>query len=411
METLIKSLSGYENLQKLVSTSSQNKNEPLEFYFKNYHQNLSNTEINVFCNNLLKEDQTRVLQISHQKDFINLEALADFTDKSRCLRLLDVSYCDFANLKPLFLALNAKSAAEDPRHSHSYDYDDHHDSHQESKNLQFLNISGTDIPFEDACLLGEQLKTNTTLLALKLNNCKLKIDSIIRILEGLYENKTLESLDLSRQSRLVENYNLSIHIQKYFSNNSQTLTRLTLRHLELSDQSVHNIVLGLLNGENNLQHLDLSNNRLSRDCANSLVKLLNGSKKIKTLNLSKNRLENEGTIKICKALAREESSLKTLIIKSVEASEEAWVNAEKLLSYQSSSPLSEFYIWGNNFQGQKGAWALKNMIDGKRFRSGISIDVQPYIVDDFVWMAESGDSALVAENRFHSVVDGEDDDY
>ena len=422
METLIKSLSGHDHLQKLIINSPQNKNEPLEFYFINYHQNLSNTEINILCENLLQEDQTKVLSISHQKDFINTVALSKFVDRSRCLRRLDVSCCEIRNFGPIFEALGCENQAEKNVEAGSLadsHEQDHHLDDEDKKNLQFLDISGNEISFEDVKILSQKLKTNKTLLALKLNNCKLKIDSIIRLLEGLNENNTLESLDLSRQSRLVENYNLSMHVQKYFSNNTKTLVRLSLRHLNLSDQAIHNIILGLLNGSNSLQHLDISNNNLSRDSANSIVKLLSESSdespQIKTLNLSNNRIENEGTIKIFNVLKEKKNqSLKTLIIKSIEASQAAWQVAESVFGPANSEngpnlSLSELYIWGNDFKGQQGAASLKNLIDNKRFKSGRTIDVQPYVVDGVIWMAEDGVSCGVAEGRFHEVVDGEDD--
>lgn len=398
LNDLVKLLDGDINTQKLVIQSSQPKGEPFEFNFNGHASSLTNIEINGLCNALAKLDYTRILHLSHQKDFISVDNLGSFIENSRCLRQVDVSYGDILDFSPIFRAMNTNNGTS----AEKGDIDD-----DEQKCLQSLNISGNHLNFDDSKILGEQLKSNNTLVALRLKSCSMKIDSVIRIIEGLYNNKTLESLDISRQDRSVDPYNLSCHIQKYFSNNLTTLTRLNLRHLNLTDQCIFNITTGLLNGSNSLKHLDVSNNSLSRDSANSFVKLLAGHP-LESLNISKNRLENEGLIQILNVLNTDNSNssgaLSILIAKTVEASEKAWIVAKNILSSKNST-LRELYIWGNCFKGQDGAAALKYLTDERRFRSGRNIDVQAYVVDDFIWMAEDGDSGRVAEEHFHEILD------
>jgi len=171
--------------------------------------------------------------------------------------------------------------------------------------LKYLNVSGNEINFDDAKALGYKLEHNTSLLALKLHSCNLDIDSVIRILEGLSKNEHLESLDISMQSRQIDPYNLSFHISRYFSNSAgkNTLTRLNLSHLRLTDRCIHNLVLGLKT-DNDLKHLDISCNKLSRDASIYISELLENNEQIQTLNLSHNRLEDAGIVKIVGALRR-----------------------------------------------------------------------------------------------------------
>lgn len=110
MESLAKSLSPNEKLTKLVTNTQQHKNEPFQFYFTNHQSNLDNTELNILCNALSIEDNTKCLYLSHQKNFLNLEALGKFVENSRCLRQLDISFSDVGDFTPVFSAINTDGA-------------------------------------------------------------------------------------------------------------------------------------------------------------------------------------------------------------------------------------------------------------------------------------------------------------
>ena len=238
---------------------------------------------------------------------------------------------------------------------------------------------------------------------MKLASCNLNIDSIITLLEGLNQNTTLEALDISRSSRINNPINLSVHFQRYFANNNHTISTLVLNQLNLCDESMENIVIGILRSENNLKSLNVASNKFSRDSSDSIVNLLAKNTNIEYLNLSYNRLENAGVSKILKCLENKNRNLKTLIIKSCEASEESWINAET--AFTENKVLKEFFVWGNCFKGQIGAKALKNLIDSERFAMSDGIDLQSYIVDGVVLMAEDKDGASASEKRFHWTVD------
>merc|ERR1712032_589459 len=207
--------------------------------------------------------------------------------------------------------------------------------------------------------LSQKLCFNKSILALKLASCNLNIDAIIKLLEGVNENQTLEALDISRASRVNNPVNLSIHFQRYFANNNHTITTIVLNQLNLDDESIENI---------------------------------------EYLNLSYNRLENSGVCNILKCLEHKNRTLKTLMIKSCEASEQSWIAAEN--AFSENKILKEFFVWGNCFKNQQGATALKRIMDGERFEMSHGIDLQSYIVDGVVLMAEDKDGASASEKRF-----------
>merc|ERR1712168_1736223 len=165
-----------------------------------------------------------------------------------------------------------------------------------------VNFSGIELGKEEIQALTEKLRFNKSVLALKLASCNLNIDSIIKLLEGLNQNTTLEALDISRSSRINNPINLSVHFQRYFANNNHTITILILNQLNLCDESIENIVIGILRSENNLKSLNVASNKFSRDSSDSIVNLLAKNTNIEYLNLSYNRLENAGVSKILKCL-------------------------------------------------------------------------------------------------------------
>lgn len=135
---------------------------------------------------------------------------------------------------------------------------------------------------------------NKSVLALKLASCNLNIDAIIKLLEGVNKNQILEALDISRASRVINPVNLSVHFQRYFANNNHTITTLVLNQLNLDDESIDNIVIGILRSENNLKNLNVASNKFSRDSSKSIVSLLSDNKNIEYLNLSYSAFRNFG---------------------------------------------------------------------------------------------------------------------
>lgn len=402
---MAKSLSAWDKLQSHLPEngnlarlcykmeSSSGRKTYLSLNFNGHQACLEKDDCDILGKALKKTDQVEALHLTHQVNVTDLTEISNYVKSSRALKILDVSYSNVEDLRPL---INAINPVENTNAFESLKGD-------AVGEVTLLDFSGITIDKQTIDDLSEKLQHNKSVEALRLKSCDLTIDSIIQLLDGVSKNVTLQALDISRGSRVNNPYNLSVHLQNYFANNSHTISTLVLNHLNLDDQSIRNIVLGLLRSENNLKALNVASNKFSRDAAQSIVKLLTQNQTIDYLNLSYNRLENAGVCAILECLEHKNSGLKTLIIKSCEASEPSWVTAERVFS--KNSGLKEFYLWGNDFSGQVGALALKRLVDKERFATCEGIDLQNYTVDGRIQMAEDGDAAIAAEHRFHWTLD------
>jgi len=383
------------NLAKLCykMESSQPRKTYLTLDFKGCNYKLEAGEAEILGNALKKTDQTEALYLTHQVNIDSVDGLANYVKNSRALKVLDMSYSDILSLKPVIDALS-------PADNSSVFDASKGDMVGE---VSLLNFSGIEMSEDAVDALSQKLCFNKSVLALKLASCNLNIDAIIKLLEGVNKNQTLEALDISRASRVNNPVNLSVHFQRYFANNNNTITTIVLNQLNLDDESIDNIVIGILRSENNLKNLNVASNKFSRDSSKSIVNLLSNNKNIEYLNLSYNRLENSGVCNILNCLEKKNRTLKTLIIKSCEASEQSWIAA--MHAFAENKSLKEFFVWGNCFKNQEGAVALKRMMDSERFEMSHGIDLQSYIVDGVVLMAEDKDGASASEKRFHWTVD------
>jgi len=388
------------NLAKLCykMESSQPRKTYLTLNFTGCNYTLEAGESEILGNALKKTDQTEALYLTHQVNIDKVDALANYVKNSRALKVLDMSYSDIVSLKPVIDALS-------PADNSSVFDASKGDMIGE---VSLLNFSGIEMSEDAVDALSQKLCFNKSVLALKLASCNLNIDAIIKLLEGINKNQTLEALDISRASRVNNPVNLSVHFQRYFANNNNTITTIVLNQLNLDDESIDNIVIGILRSENNLKNLNVASNKFSRDSSKSIVSLLSNNKNIEYLNLSYNRLENSGVCNILNCLEKKNCTLKTLIIKSCEASAQSWTTAAH--AFAENKSLKEFFVWGNCFKDQDGAVALKRMMDGERFEMSHGIDLQSYIVDGVVLMAEDKDGASASENRFHWTVDKQNEE-
>jgi Ran GTPase-activating protein (RanGAP) involved in mRNA processing and transport len=397
-EKLTKLCEQNERLCSLISLSQKDTGtNPTDTFLQlNFHgkdRSLENSDITDLITALEQADVVKALDISHQTTVTDLVPIAKFIAISRAFEILDVSYSNITDLQPLISAIGP------PEETNTFEAD----KGQLTGQIVSLNLSGLEISVSTMNKLCAKLKKNDSLKALKLKATDLDIDSIVKLLDALNENQTLESLDLSRAHRVNNPVNVSIHLQRYFANNTQTISRLVLRNLSLNDQSIMNIVIGLLRSGNNLKHLDVACNKLSRDASHAITKLLNNNSKIESLDLSENRLENPGVCNILDSL-QNNKTLKTLIVRFCEASEPSWLAALDIFESKNFS-LREFFAWGNDYKGQAGATALKELISTKRFEGGTCIDLEAYTVDGSIYIAEDSVYALAAQRRFHWSVD------
>lgn len=73
---------------------------------------------------------------------------------------------------------------------------------QRNKALQRLNLSWNGFGFEGCVALAEMLESNNILTELDLTNNRIHPPALIALIRGLAQNKTLRSLNVSKESML-----------------------------------------------------------------------------------------------------------------------------------------------------------------------------------------------------------------
>ena len=155
-------------------------------------------------------------------------------------------------------------------------------------NLQELNLSGVCIECNSAFALENALKCYSSLERLILNNCGLDSDFVIAIVSSLHKDK-LRELCLSQNDCI--NYKAVCAINTFMYNN-KTLRVLNLSSNALKDNEIKVLSDGLVHCKS-LQHLDLSNNRIT-----DVSKLLTAFLQIDSLR--KVQFENNAAEKVMK---------------------------------------------------------------------------------------------------------------
>ncbi len=154
--------------------------------------------------------------------------------------------------------------------------------------LEHLNLSSNPIGNRGLSTLCDALSTNTSLKNLNLSICSLSLDDHGAIPRLLSINTTLEHLDLS--SNFIGNTELKNICESLSTNTSLKSLDLTNCSLTISDDNGA-ALYQLLNTNNSLEHLVLSNNTVT-NCRHIAAGLA-VNKTLKTLNLNSCKLTDQ----------------------------------------------------------------------------------------------------------------------
>uniref|UniRef100_A0A1B8Y5M1 Leucine rich repeat containing 34 n=1 Tax=Xenopus tropicalis TaxID=8364 RepID=A0A1B8Y5M1_XENTR len=196
--------------------------------------------------------------------------------------------------------------------------------------LLSLRMTGNKIGNKGGMLFASMLQINSTLEELDLGDCDLGIQSLIALATVLLQNKTLKSLNLNRPIFYVMQEDTTVHLSEMLRVNS-TLQELHLSKHEITDFGVQRLC-DALHENHTLKYLNLS-----------------------WLSVVSNNISGKGL----QALA-------------------AAIKANNCLLY--------IYIWGNKIN-QEASMAFSQLLQSGRLSSS-STDVQPYVVDGRVCLAE-----------------------
>lgn len=280
---------------------------------------------------------------------------------------------------------------------------------KESKTLEELVVSCNDIGPQGGAAIGESLVDNTSLKRLRINGNKIDNKGGMAFAAALQGNRTLRSLDLGDTDQRTEsvvalttvlNHNdallmLNLNNPLLFSQEEETTVHIAnmlkvnsgLKEIHLQKQSIRDFGATRLSEKlvhnQTLTYLDLSQNRITRDGAYQLSLLLSRNTPLRLLDLGGNRLEDDGALHLANSLANN-SNLAALVVTNNKIGVKGLCAICQALSHNRG--LTNLYVWGNDL-GRPAAEAFKRLVDSRRLQPK-NIDVQPYVVDGVVILAQ-----------------------
>ena len=175
--------------------------------------------------------------------------------------------------------------------------------------IRELNLSGTDIGFEDCKALSELLASSKYIEVLNIEDCedefvdayKLSSDSVSFIVDGLSHNTSLEKLYMSNSNFSSQNV---LHLASVLRVNTR-LKELYIGYCDIqSSDSVHLAKALEENTTTQLQTLWLEGNPIGSEGAVALAGMLAANKSLAKLNMTHCNIPGEGAVCLAKALEK-----------------------------------------------------------------------------------------------------------
>ena len=160
-----------------------------------------------------------------------------------------------------------------------------------------LDLFERTISDDEAILLADMLKVNTTLKKLNIRFCSITVTGISKITEALEVNTTLKTLDLS--SAHFGN-NGAIKLAKMLKNN-KSIETLIICDNSIGDSGMIEIAEAL-KSNNKLKELNINDNRFADNAANKIVEVISINKTLKKLYMAYNCITVMAADTIVKAL-------------------------------------------------------------------------------------------------------------
>nr|XP_002125774.2 leucine-rich repeat-containing protein 34 [Ciona intestinalis] len=251
-----------------------------------------------------------------------------------------------------------------------------------SQTLRSLKVNGNKIGNRGGMYFAQALQINNKLRELDLGDCDLGTECVIGLSTVLNQNKHLKALNLNRPLLFSLQEECVVHVGRMLKVN-HTLREIHLAKFDMKDFGVERLCDGLYDNFS-LGYLNLSCNRITRDGAAVLAKLLRRNTPLEILDLGFNRIEEDGAKHIASALSTSNSNLKALVVVSNCIQGNGIVSLASSLNTNSS--LSNLYIWGNDLD-ENACKAMGELIRSRRLQPR-NTDVQPYVVDDRVYLSE-----------------------
>ncbi|XP_043847446.1 leucine-rich repeat-containing protein 34 [Dromiciops gliroides] len=251
-----------------------------------------------------------------------------------------------------------------------------------NQTLKHLRLTGNKIENKGGMFFATMLQINSSLEKLDLGDCDLGMQSLIAIATVLTKNKSIKGINLNRPLLKSEEEESTVHMSHMLQVNSSLIELHMCKH-DIKNFGMQQLCEALyLN--TGLRYLDVSCNRITRDAMKYMGELLKRNNVLEVIDLSSNRIEDEGSMYVTEALAFYNTSLKALSIVSNNITGKGLTAFSD--SMKTNTTLTNIYIWGNKFDSET-CVAFANLISSGRLRQE-NTDVEPYMVDDSVYLAE-----------------------
>ncbi|XP_057612808.1 leucine-rich repeat-containing protein 34 [Chionomys nivalis] len=251
-----------------------------------------------------------------------------------------------------------------------------------NKTLKYLRMTGNKIANTGGMFFAAMLQINSSLEKLDLGDCDLGLQSVIAFTTVLTQNKVIKAINLNRPILYGEQEESTVHMGHMLKEN-HFLVELHMCKHDMKNFGMQQLCSALtLNSS--LRYLDVSCNKITRDGMVYLADVLKSNTTLEVIDLSFNRIENAGAKYLSETLTFHNRSLKALSVVSNKIEGEGLVALSQ--SMKTNLVLSHIYIWGNKFD-EATCVAYSDLMESGRLKPD-STDVQPYVVDGRVYLAE-----------------------
>ncbi|XP_008828370.1 leucine-rich repeat-containing protein 34 isoform X2 [Nannospalax galili] len=251
-----------------------------------------------------------------------------------------------------------------------------------NKTLKYLRMTGNKIENKGGMFFASMLQINSSLEKLDLGDCDLGMQSVIAFATVLTQNQAIKGINLNRPILYGEEEESTVHIGHMLKENHVLLELHMCKH-GIRNYGIQQLCDALyLNSS--LRYLDVSCNKITRDGMVYLADVLKSNTTLEVIDLSFNRIENTGANYLSETLTSHNRSLKALSVVSNKIEGEGLVALSK--SMKINLTLSNIYIWGNKFD-KATCMAFSDLMQSGRLQPD-NTDVEPYVVDGHVYLAE-----------------------
>eukprot|EP00940_MAST-03C_sp_MAST-3C-sp2_P000627 g627.t1 len=244
---------------------------------------------------------------------------------------------------------------------------------QHNSKLRLLNLNGNDLGRSGGSSLIRSLKSNTTLDSLSIGSTNIDANVIIELSSHMQSSCSIRHLDISNPVRKRRESDVVFQWIGKFIRWSRSLESLCLQKMDIGDSEI-DILKTYLADNKTLKSLDLSRNRINAKGASVLSRLVsNGQCALTQLDVSSNQIGDKGAMAFAVTISDDATPEKLSVAHNKIGDAGLCALARAL---RRNSCLRELRVWGNNF-GSSSADAFKMYFDKDRRRSArIDVTVQ-----------------------------------